>query len=224
MNPARALLHLFSPLGGEGADNYRAPGQISFLRAPFVPADSDELVASDAKYAFIGVPFDEGNVGKPGCEDGPREFRVASLDYFPYWFEFNVDLHGTALDCGDVQMPRVNPEVARERIYAAVRAVLAAGKTPIICGGDRSISIPAAKALSEQGVKGIYCCVTHPVLSRNAAEIMAHSKFKEVVVADTIPMSPEKQNGKFTVLSVAPLLGEAIYRIHKGQSVGDLFK
>ena len=41
--------------------------------------------------------------------------------------------------------------------------------------------------------------------------------------ADTIPMSPEKQNGKVTVLSVAPLLGEAIYRIHKGQSVGDLF-
>ena len=149
MNPARALLHLFSPLGGEGADNYRAPGQISFLRAPFVPAESDELKASGAKYAFIGVPFDEGNVGKPGSGDGPREFRVASLDYFPYWFEFNVDLHGTALDCGDVQMPRVNPEVARERIYAAVRAVLAAGKTPIICGGDRSISIPAARALSD---------------------------------------------------------------------------
>jgi len=53
---------------------------------------------------------------------------------------------------------------------------------------------------------------------------MANSKFKEVVVTDTIPISTEKRNGKFTVLSVAPLLGEAIYRIHKGQSVGDLFK
>tara|TARA_B100001167_G_scaffold133445_1_gene84099 strand:- start:1761 stop:1922 length:162 start_codon:yes stop_codon:yes gene_type:complete len=52
---------------------------------------------------------------------------------------------------------------------------------------------------------------------------MAKSDFTEVVVTDTIPMPPEKQNGKFTVLSVAPLLGEAIYRIHKGQSVGDLF-
>ena len=83
--------------------------------------------------------------------------------------------------------------------------------------------VNAAKALSEQGVKEVFCCVTHPVLSRNAAEIMAKSKFTEVVVADTIPMSPDKQNGKFTVLSVAPLLGEAIYRIHKGQSVGDLF-
>ena len=36
MNPAKAFLHLFSPLGGDEADNYRSPGQISFLRAPFV--------------------------------------------------------------------------------------------------------------------------------------------------------------------------------------------
>ena len=84
--------------------------------------------------------------------------------------------------------------------------------------------VNAAKALSEQGVKEVYACVTHPVLSRNAAEMMANSEFKEVVVTDTIPISTEKRNGKFTVLSVAPLLGEAIYRIHKGQSVGDLFK
>ena len=84
--------------------------------------------------------------------------------------------------------------------------------------------VNAAKALSELGVKEVYACVTHPVLSRNAAELMANSEFKEVVVTDTIPISTEKRNGKFTVLSVAPLLGEAIYRIHKGQSVGDLFK
>ena len=149
MNPAKAFLHLFSPLAGEDADNYRSPGQISFLRAPFVPIDADELKKTGVKYAFIGAPFDEGSVGKPGCEDGAREFRVASLDYFPYWFEFNVDLHGTAIDCGDVQMPRVNPKVAHERIYGAVRTVLGAGITPIVCGGDRSVSIPAAKALSD---------------------------------------------------------------------------
>lgn len=149
MNPAKAFAHLFSPLGGDDGDNYRSPGQISFLRAPFVSLDSDELANSDAQYVFVGVPFDEGNVGKPGCEDGPREFRVSSLDYFPYWFEFNVDLHGTAVDSGDVSMPRVSPDVARERIYTAVRKVLSAGKTPIICGGDRSVSIPATKALSD---------------------------------------------------------------------------
>ncbi len=91
----------------------------------------------------------------------------------------------------------------------------------IVTGGS---IVNAAKALSEEGVKDVFCCVTHPVLSQDGAEVMAKSKFSEVVVTDTIPMSPEKRNGKFTVLSVAPLLGEAIYRIHKGQSVGDLFK
>ena len=91
----------------------------------------------------------------------------------------------------------------------------------IVTGGS---IVNAAKALYEQGVKDVFCCVTHPVLSTDGSEVMAKSKFSEVVVTDTIPMPPEKRNGKFTVLSVAPLLGEAIYRIHKGQSVGDLFK
>jgi len=149
MNPVKAYLHLFSPLGGEKADNYRTPGQISFLRSDFVSLDDDRLAELAAPYIFICVPFDEGNVGKPCSEDAPREFRVASLDYFPFWFEFNVDLHGSTLDCGDVSMPRVSPDVARERIYRAVRKALAAGKTPIICGGDRSVSIPASKALSD---------------------------------------------------------------------------
>ena len=90
----------------------------------------------------------------------------------------------------------------------------------IVTGGS---IVNAANALSEQGVKEVFCCVTHPVLSQDGSQVMAKSNFTEVVVTDTIPMAPEKRNGKFTVLSVAPLLGEAIYRIHKGQSVGDLF-
>jgi agmatinase len=149
MNPAKSYAHLFSPLGGEGGENYRAPGQLTFLRAPHVPLETEALKAQSARYAFVGVPFDEGNVGKPGSEDGPREFRIASQEYLSYWFEFGVDLYGLAVDCGDVPMPKVNPDSARERIYRAVTTVLKAGKTPIIVGGDRSISIQAARALSD---------------------------------------------------------------------------
>ena len=83
--------------------------------------------------------------------------------------------------------------------------------------------VASARALMDRGVKEVYCCVTHPVLSRNAAEIMAQSNFTEIVVSDTIPLPAEKRNGKITVLSVAPLLGEAIHRIHKGLSVGEMF-
>ena len=60
-----------------------------------------------------------------------------------------VDLHKTVVDAGDLPLPRADPKAARERIYNAVRKVLAAGKIPIICGGDRSISISATKALSD---------------------------------------------------------------------------
>jgi ribose-phosphate pyrophosphokinase len=83
--------------------------------------------------------------------------------------------------------------------------------------------VNAAKALVEHGVTQVYCCATHPVLSGPAPQRLAKSNFQEVVVSDTIPVAPEKRNGKITILSVAPLLGEAIYRIHKGLSVGELF-
>lgn len=149
MNPAKEFAHLFSPQGGDDAENYRAPGQITFMRSDHVPLDEEKIRASDVRFAFIGAPFDEGNIGKPGSDEGPREFRLASQEYFPYWFEYQVDLYGTCADCGDVQMPKVNPALSRDRIYQAVRTVLAAGVTPIICGGDRSISIPAARALSD---------------------------------------------------------------------------
>ncbi|CAI8040220.1 Ribose-phosphate pyrophosphokinase [Geodia barretti] len=61
--------------------------------------------------------------------------------------------------------------------------------------------VNAAKALLDHGVKEVYCCASHPVLSRNAPETMAQSPFTEIVVTDTIPISPDKRNGKITVLA-----------------------
>ncbi|PKB68703.1 MAG: ribose-phosphate pyrophosphokinase [SAR202 cluster bacterium Io17-Chloro-G4] len=83
--------------------------------------------------------------------------------------------------------------------------------------------VNAAVALAEHGVTDVFCCVTHPILSGNAPQLMAESNFSEIVVSDTIPVPEDKRNGKIKVLSVAPLLGEAIYRIHKGLSVGEMF-
>lgn len=149
MNLAKEYAHLFSPLKGDDSFTDRSPGQISFMNSPVVPLDSKKIKESGARYVFLGAPFDEGNVGRPGSIEGPLEFRVSSQESFPYWFEFNVDLSGSAVDCGDIPMPRVNPAGAREKIYEAVTTVLEAGAIPIICGGDRSVSIPAAHALSD---------------------------------------------------------------------------
>ena len=78
--------------------------------------------------------------------------------------------------------------------------------------------------LVKQGVTQVFCCATHPIFTKEAPQRLAQSSFQEVVVTDTVPLTKKQINGKITVLSVAPLLGEAIYRIHKGQSVGELFK
>ncbi len=84
--------------------------------------------------------------------------------------------------------------------------------------------LSAVDALRERGVKEVYACVTHGVLSGDASSRVAGSPLTELVVTDTIPISELKRNGTITVLSVAPLLGEAIRRIHEGMSVGEMFE
>ena len=79
-------------------------------------------------------------------------------------------------------------------------------------------------ALMERGVKDVYSCCTHPVLSGLAIERIASCSMKEVVVTDTIPVVDEKKLAKITVLPIAPLLGEAIHRIHTGLSIGAMFE
>jgi len=80
-----------------------------------------------------------------------------------------------------------------------------------------------AAALIERGAKEIYVCCTHAVLSGPAIQRLEESVIKEVVVTNTIPLPPEKMIDKIKVLSVAPLLGEAIIRIHEDLSVSKLF-
>jgi ribose-phosphate pyrophosphokinase len=78
----------------------------------------------------------------------------------------------------------------------------------------------AVHALEERDVQGIWCCVTHPVLSPPAVERICGSSIRELVVTNTIHLPPEKRSDKITVLSVAPILGDVIEAIHHGRSVG----
>jgi ribose-phosphate pyrophosphokinase len=80
-----------------------------------------------------------------------------------------------------------------------------------------------ARALLEHGAQEVYVCCTHPVLSGPALERLSSSPIKEIVVTNTIPLPPEKQLEKIRVLSVAPLIGDAIIRIHEELSVSKLF-
>jgi ribose-phosphate pyrophosphokinase len=81
----------------------------------------------------------------------------------------------------------------------------------------------AANALIENGAKEVYACCTHPVLSGPAMDRIQNSSIKELVVTNTIVLPEEKKIDKVTQLSVAPLLGEAIIRVHEQLSVSKLF-
>lgn len=81
----------------------------------------------------------------------------------------------------------------------------------------------AANALIENGAKEVYACCTHPVLSGPAIERIDNSKIKELVVTNSILLPEEKRIDKLVELSVAPLIGEAIIRVHEKQSVSLLF-
>jgi len=83
--------------------------------------------------------------------------------------------------------------------------------------------IEITRALEREGVNEIYACATHGVLSEPAIDRIGNSSVTEVIVTDTIPLPPEKHIDRIKVLSVAPLIGEAIKRIHRGESVGALF-
>ncbi len=93
----------------------------------------------------------------------------------------------------------------------------------IIDSGNSVIKM--ADALIKEGAKKVYCACTHAVLSGDAVERITNSSIHELVVTDSIPLSTQKQSdSKIKQLSIAPLLAQAILRIHNEESVSVLFK
>ncbi len=81
-----------------------------------------------------------------------------------------------------------------------------------------------ARLLLAQGAQSVYACATHAVFSGRAPQILADSVFTEVVVTNTIPVPPEKHFPQLKILSVANLIGEAIWRVHEDSSVSSMFR
>jgi ribose-phosphate pyrophosphokinase len=89
--------------------------------------------------------------------------------------------------------------------------------------------VKTASALMDNGASEVYACCSHPVLSPPSVQNISESCIKEVVVTNTVPLSPEAEaattqnGGKITVLSIAGLIGRAIQSIHEETSVSKLF-
>jgi len=100
------------------------------------------------------------------------------------------------------------------------------GKTTIVIDDiidTAGTIVQGAEALLESGAREVYACCTHGLFSGQALPRLSSSKIKEIIITNTIPLRDENK-GKFQVLSVAPLIGEAIMRIHEERSVSELFQ
>ncbi|MFC7064161.1 ribose-phosphate diphosphokinase [Halobacillus seohaensis] len=100
------------------------------------------------------------------------------------------------------------------------------GKTAILIDdivdtGTRITS--GTKALLEKGAKDVYACSTHPVLSGPAIDRIEESEVKELIVTNSISLPEEKRIEKITQLTIAPLVSEAIKRVHNEEPVSPLF-
>ena len=91
----------------------------------------------------------------------------------------------------------------------------------IVTGGT---IFAAVDLLLQRGAREVYATCTHGALSDGTTERLGKSDLKELLITDTLPLSDGKLHEKITVLSIAPLLGEAIHRIHSGLSVGAMFE
>jgi ribose-phosphate pyrophosphokinase len=126
-----------------------------------------------------------------------------------------------ALAIIDKRRARAN-EVAEMHIVGEVR-----GRTAVLVDDmvDTAGTLAAAAAaLKESGARAVMACCTHPVLSGEAITRIEQSALTQLIVTDTIPLTPRAQScSKIKVLSVAHLLGEAIRRTHDEESISSLF-
>lgn len=84
----------------------------------------------------------------------------------------------------------------------------------------------AVNVVRKYGARDIYLAFIHPIFSRDAAEKLADLPLKQIITTDSVPIPSEKMKlleGRITILSIAPMLGEVIRRAHEGRSVGEMF-
>jgi ribose-phosphate pyrophosphokinase len=129
------------------------------------------------------------------------------------------------LSCGLAIIDKRRPEPGVAEVMNLIGSV--EGKTAIMVDDmvDTAGSLTeGAKALKKFGAREVYACCTHPILTAPAISRIAASEITELVVTNTIPLTPEKKHPKIKVLSIAPILAETMLRIYNDWSVSQLFE
>ncbi len=210
----------------------REPISARLMADLFLTAGADRLMAVDLHTAQI-----------QGFFDGPVDHLFA-LPILASYLEGKLDLSEVTVvapDAGRVRVcerwtdrlgcplaiihKRRDPDVANQvKVLEVVGKV--AGRTCILVDDmiDTGATIAnAAEILFAQGAAQVVVAATHGVLSGSAVDLLKNSAISEVIVTNTLPIQPEKQFDKLTVLSIAPLIARAITEVFSQGSVTSLF-
>jgi ribose-phosphate pyrophosphokinase len=176
-----------------------------------------------------------------GFFDIPVDHLYATPVFFRYLRELDIpDLVIVAPDAGSIKMNRAYARefkteyaiVDKRRLAPNLAAVYniigdVQGRNVVIVddmiatGGSIA---EACKIVKERGARKVFVCATHAVFAGDALRRLDDSPIEKVAVTDTIPLHDKKsRHDRVQVLSIAPLLGEAIRRIHRNESVSYLF-
>jgi ribose-phosphate pyrophosphokinase len=175
----------------------------------FFDVPTDHLTAHKVLAAHIhGRGLHECAVVSPDAGGAKRAEHMATLLGAPLVFAYKRRRHDDTAEflamAGDVD----------GRDCVVVEDIISTGGT----------IVEVARALKEHGARRVIIACTHPVLTPGAVERLRSAPVDEIVVTDSVPVPPEKLGPPLTVLSVAPLLAEAIVRVHENRSVSELFR
>jgi len=207
---------------------------------PRVPITS-KLVANliAASGADRVLTMDLHAVQIQGFFDIPMDHLFANPVFYDYCANFKSDEWVVLADLGSIKMVRnfakklsmpfaVLDKKRHQANQVEVLNVIGEVKGKNIVVRDDIVDTAgtlteAADFVIKQGAKEIYACLTHAVLSGRSLELIENSSIKKVVVSDTIDLDSKNLSHKYEIASVGKIFGEAISRIHKGESVSSLF-
>ncbi len=195
--------------------NAPAPG--SFVPDEFDVSLADIMVdwrgAETADIGILGVPFDTAVSGRRGCKDGPNSVRNALVFSDVYEPGLDVDLSTgfTVTDFGNVDVLFTDVLGTHARVEAIVTAIVKAGVTPIIIGGDHSIGYPDIKGLMNnvQGKVGVINIDGHlDVRHSHHGEVSSGTPFRRLIEDEETPLDPRN----FVEFGINTWLNSRYYR------------
>jgi ribose-phosphate pyrophosphokinase len=225
-----AVIPYFAYARSDKKDQPRVPISARLLADLITVAGADRYMLVDLHAGQI-----QGFFGIPG--DELTAFHILS-DYFLAKKLTNTVV--VAVDLGfakkgrnfaeKLRLPMAFIEKRRDVADATVHALSligdVAGRNVLLVDDEVNTGCSVAEGvelLKKHGAADIYLSFTHAAFSPDASERLGTLPIKEIVCTDTVPIPPERRLPNMTILSVAPLLGEVIRRVHEGKSVGQMF-